>query len=168
MSGISVNNGRLKRDQSVGINPLGVCPDRASRVLDLGCGTGLVGDELSNRGYSNIDGLDIAPNMLAEARSKKVYRELLTGDMTGVLDLGGRIYDAAIGVGCFGNGHVGPQHLAELIRTVTPGGALVFYLNGIPFEEDDYRARYRGLAMSLSLLKFVGQASLVDEAMLPS
>jgi predicted TPR repeat methyltransferase len=124
---------------------LGVCPDRASRVLDLGCGTGLVGDELSNRGYSNFDGIDIAPNMLAEARSKKVYGELLNGDMTGVLDLGGRIYDAAIGVGCFGNGHVGPQHLAELIRTVAPGGALVFYLNGIPFEEDDYRAHYRRL-----------------------
>lgn len=122
-----------------------VCPDRGARILDLGCGTGLVGVELAGRGYTTIDGLDIAPNMLAEARAKQVYGDLLSGDMTGPLDLDGRIYDATIGVGCFGNGHVGPEHLLELIATVRPGGVLVFYLNGIPFEEDDYQSHYQSL-----------------------
>jgi SAM-dependent methyltransferase len=83
--------------------------------------------------------------MLAEARAKAVYRDLLEGDMTGPLDLAGRRYGAAIGVGCFGNGHVGPLHLEEMIRTVEPGGTLVFYMNGIPFEEDDYPAHFKAL-----------------------
>ena len=65
--------------------------------------------------------------------------------MTGALDLGGRGYAAAIGVGCFGNGHVGPPHLEEMIRTVEPGGTLVFYMNGIPFVDDDYPAHFKAL-----------------------
>lgn len=123
----------------------GLAPNRDARVLDLGCGTGLVGMELASRGYRHVDGLDISTNMLAEARAKSVYRDLLEGDMTGPLDLGGRTYAAAIGVGCFGNGHVGPRHLEEMIRAVEPGGALVFYMNGIPYEEDDYPAHFKVL-----------------------
>jgi SAM-dependent methyltransferase len=119
--------------------------DRNARVLDLGCGTGLVGVELASRGYQHVDGLDISTNMLAEARAKSVYQDLLEGDMTGPLDLGGRIYAAAIGVGCFGNGHVGPPHLEAIIRAVEPGGVLVFYMNGIPFEEDDYPRYFNAL-----------------------
>jgi SAM-dependent methyltransferase len=118
---------------------------REAPILDLGCGTGLVGLELAARGYGHVDGLDISRNMLAEARTKAVYRNLFEGDMTGPLDLGGKLYAAAIGVGCFGNGHVGPPHLEEMIRTVQPGGALVFYMNGIPFEEDDYPSHFRAL-----------------------
>lgn len=119
--------------------------NRDTPILDLGCGTGLVGVELASRRYRHIDGLDISRNMLGEAREKAVYRDLIEGDMTGPLDLGGRRYGAAVGVGCFGNGHVGPAHLEEMIRTVEPGGALVFYMNGIPFEEDDYPSHFKAL-----------------------
>ena len=119
--------------------------DRDTPILDLGCGTGLVGAELASREYRQIDGLDISKNMLSEARSKSVYRDLLEGDMTCPLDLGDRVYAAAIGVGCFGNGHVGPLHLEEMIQIVEPGGALVFYMNGIPFEEDDYPSYFKAL-----------------------
>ena len=120
-------------------------PNRDARILDLGCGTGLVGVELASRGYLAVDGLDISRNMLGEARAKSVYQDLLEGDMTGSLELVGRSYVAAIGVGCFGNGHVGPPHLEEMIRTVRPGGVLVFYMNGIPFEEDDYSSCFKAL-----------------------
>ena len=34
------------------------------RVLDLGCGTGLVGKELATRGFKNIVGLDISSAMM--------------------------------------------------------------------------------------------------------
>ena len=34
------------------------------KILDAGCGTGLVGIELKKNGYSNIDGVDFSQNML--------------------------------------------------------------------------------------------------------
>ena len=43
-------------------------------VLDLGCGSGLVGKQLHKRGYQNIDGLDLSEEFLEEAQKKGVYR----------------------------------------------------------------------------------------------
>ena len=121
------------------------CSDKDTRILDLGCGTGLVGKELSGRGFRQIDGLDISPNMLDEARAKGIYGDLMIGDMTQPIELGGRVYDAAIGVGCFGGGHLGPEHLPGMVGCVRPGGLLVFYINGIPYEEDDYPSHFKAL-----------------------
>ena len=121
------------------------CIDQSIRILDLGCGTGLVGEELAARGFGHLDGLDISPRMLDEARGKQIYCDLLIGDMTRTIDLGGRPNGAKIGVGCFGGGHVGPEHLPEMIRCVRPGGLLVFYINAIPYEQDDYPSHFRSL-----------------------
>ena len=121
------------------------CVDKATPILDLGCGTGLVGRELWERGYRNIDGLDISPKMLNEARDKGIYTELITSDMTQPIDISGREYGAAIGVGCFGGGHLGPNHLAGLIRTVRIYGLLVFFINGIPYREDNYPRHFKAL-----------------------
>ena len=121
------------------------CPDRDTRILDLGCGTGLVGKSLAAHGFHRIDGLDISPKMLEEARAKGIYSELIIGDMTQPIDLGDRLYGAGIGVGCFGGGHLGPQHLAGMIECVRAGGLMVFYINGIPYNEDDYPAYFKSL-----------------------
>ena len=40
------------------------------QVLDVGCGTGIVGVELRRLGIEPVDGLDISPAMLAEAATK--------------------------------------------------------------------------------------------------
>ena len=44
------------------------------RILDLGCGTGLVGEHLYKHGYKNIDGLDCCQELLNIAERKSVYR----------------------------------------------------------------------------------------------
>jgi predicted TPR repeat methyltransferase len=49
--------------------------DTATRVLDLGCGTGLMAQQLARPGR-RIDGVDLAPRMLEHARAKRVYDEL--------------------------------------------------------------------------------------------
>ena len=43
-------------------------------IVDLGCGSGLVGEQLHKRGYRNIDGVDLSVEFLKEARRKGVYR----------------------------------------------------------------------------------------------
>ena len=55
-------------------------PDHAVRVLDVGCGIGLVGVSLSKLGFVHLDGLDFSSQMLSEARRKGVYRELIQAD----------------------------------------------------------------------------------------
>jgi len=140
------------------------CEDRDPRILDLACGTGLVGKELFARGFRTIDGLDYSPGMLAEADKKGIYGNLLVGDMTQPLVLDGASYDAAIAVGCFGGGHLGPQHLEGIIRSVTTNGLLVFYINGIPYDQDDYPKFFRALERAgVWRLKMTRQSNYMQE-----
>ena len=56
--------------------------DRAplDTMLDLGCGTGLVGVALSDM-VRAMDGVDIAPKMARKAQERGIYRHLRTGDL---------------------------------------------------------------------------------------
>lgn len=49
--------------------------DSASTVLDLGCGTGLMAQQLARSGRF-VDGVDLSSRMLARAREKRIYRAL--------------------------------------------------------------------------------------------
>ncbi|VDI23411.1 Hypothetical predicted protein [Mytilus galloprovincialis] len=44
------------------------------QLLDIGAGTGLVGEQLRKFGFSKIDALEPAGGMLASARNKNLYR----------------------------------------------------------------------------------------------
>ena len=94
-------------------------------VLDAGCGTGLAGVELKELGFGTIDGMDISPEMLDEARKKGPYRALQVEDMTKPLSYATGAYDAVICVGTFTHAHVGPKGFDELIRVTKPGGPIV-------------------------------------------
>ena len=48
-------------------------------VLDLGCGTGLCGVQFRDWART-LTGVDLSPNMLAKARERGLYDELLQGD----------------------------------------------------------------------------------------
>lgn len=54
------------------------------RLMDAGCGTGLVG-ELLRKGASQMDGVDISASMLAMAKNKGIYDTLHQGDMVSLL-----------------------------------------------------------------------------------
>lgn len=45
----------------------------SAKVLDFACGTGLIGKYLNESGFTLIDGMDLSPGMLEQARSKYVY-----------------------------------------------------------------------------------------------
>ena len=96
-------------------------------VLDAGCGTGIVGVSLREVGIEVIDGIDISPQMLAEAGKKKtkddfpVYRNLIAADLTKRLDIPDSQYAGLISAGTFTHGHLGPDSLDELWRVAASG-----------------------------------------------
>ena len=96
-------------------------------VLDVGCGTGIVGVCLREGGIEIVDGVDISPPMLAEAGKKKtadgdpVYRNLIAADLTIALGISDNLYAGLISAGTFTHGHLGPDSLDELWRVAAPG-----------------------------------------------
>lgn len=109
-------------------------------VLDVGCGTGVVGEELVRLGVSVIDGVDISPEMLAKAQDKAyrhrpVYRTLVEADLTGPIEIANNSYDGIVSAGAFTHGHLGPQSLSELLRVARPGATCAIGINSAHFEE---------------------------------
>lgn len=120
--------------------------DRKARIIDIGCGTGLVGRILAAGGFSGIDGLDISVEMLSQAQRKGGYNKLFEADLTGAIDVADATYDAAISVGTFTHNHVGPSGLDEVLRIVKPGGIASVTVNGDAYIADGYRAKFETLA----------------------
>jgi len=50
--------------------------DKNQKIIDVGCGTGLVGLELKKLGYTNFDGIDISKEMIDIAIDRG-YKSLL-------------------------------------------------------------------------------------------
>ncbi len=120
--------------------------DRQARILDAGCGTGIVGTLLHQHGFTRIDGFDYSGDMLDQARSKSVYSELIQGDLMAPLAIPDDRYDAVISVGTFTCAHVGPQALPELARITRPGGRVCFTVRDQAWEEEPYRETLDALA----------------------
>ena len=115
--------------------------DKNARILDAGCGTGLVGEILKQQGYRDIDGLDYSADMLREAGKKNVYGNLIQADLTRRLDIPDNAYDAVICVGTFTLGHVGPEAFRELLRVTRKDGYICFTVRMTAYEQHDYRSK---------------------------
>jgi predicted TPR repeat methyltransferase len=64
------------------------------RILDLGSGTGLVGDAFKDLAAGGrLDGVDLAPRMIEAARARGIYDDLILGDLETVLAEPGPQYD---------------------------------------------------------------------------
>ena len=100
--------------------------DRTARILDAGCGTGLVGLHLSQKGFERIDGADYSEAMLDQAKAKQVYQNLMRLDLNGALPIEDGAYDLVTCVGTFTSSHVVPEALVELVRVTRAGGIVCF------------------------------------------
>lgn len=98
-----------------------------ARVMDAGCGTGLVGNILQKMGYRQIDGFDLSDKMVEVAAETGSYVDLKGSiDLTQPMDMyGENVYDATLACGVFTLGHVPPEAMSELIRITRPGGWVV-------------------------------------------
>tara|TARA_Y100000590_G_scaffold228583_1_gene257907 strand:+ start:169 stop:795 length:627 start_codon:yes stop_codon:yes gene_type:complete len=108
--------------------------DNNWKILDAGCGTGLVGIELKKNGYSNIEGVDFSQNML-DLIPRNIYKKIEKVDLNKPLKFNTNMYDAVTCVGTFTYGHVKPQALNELIRIIKNKGLICFTINEGVYEK---------------------------------
>jgi predicted TPR repeat methyltransferase len=113
-------------------------------ALDAGCGTGLVADALPEGIVA--DGMDISPEMLAQAREKARYRDLFEADMTRGLPMDEGAYAGLTCAGTFTHGHVGPEALDTLVRALRPGGVGAVSVRRALWADGGFREAFAALA----------------------
>jgi SAM-dependent methyltransferase len=119
--------------------------DKGTPVLDLACGTGQLGVELKERGFSIMDGLDLSPEMLAVAEALGIYRNLGEIDMTQPYDLPEGSVEALTCCGIFGPSVIGPEHLVHLAAPMKSGARAVLSINGKGYEERPFEEALEAL-----------------------
>ena len=121
-----------------------------AKLLDVGAGTGLVGGFLRQRGYVNLDALDISKKMLEEASKKGIYHTLYQKILGADLELPTNFYDAIIAKGVFAPNHASSNAFDELVRITKPGGYIIFTIRVDYYEESNFKDKLSSLEVSKS------------------
>jgi len=109
--------------------------EKSATLVDIGAGTGLVGEALQRLDFSEVTAVDFSQEILDVARGKGVYQDYRVMNLNFPLDaFEDNQFDAAIGVGVFSYGQVEAVALDELVRIVRPAGIIVFTLR-VDFHE---------------------------------
>ncbi len=97
------------------------------KIMDIGCGTGLVGEILFRKGFTHIDGVDLSHKMIEKAYDLGVYQTLV-----GWVDLKKPLpfffknqYDLLICCGVFSLDMVVPSSFNYMIEITKPGGIVI-------------------------------------------
>jgi SAM-dependent methyltransferase len=119
---------------------------RSAKILDAGCGTGLVGEALATHGFAQLTGFDQSAGVLAEAERKRVYAGLVQGKLASIsAHFSARSFDAITAVGVFTFGHANIDELEPLLQVLRPDGCLLLALRADYYrqhvEPADYLAR---------------------------
>lgn len=113
-----------------------------TQLMDIGCGTGLVGPPLIDAGFSLVDGVDLSPHMIEQARRLNIYREL-TGDVDINLEPLAKWqqqYDIVLCCGVLTLGHVAPESLLNMAKFAKPGGVLLVTTRLAYYEKTHFQA----------------------------
>ena len=97
------------------------------QILDLGSGTGLVGDAFRDVSRSGrLEGIDLSPLMNEAARQRGVYDELVLGDLETYLATPGPSYDLMLAADTMI--YIGDltTAFAGVARRLVPGGTFIF------------------------------------------
>lgn len=127
----------------------------SARILDAGCGTGVIGQLLGEQGFSRVEGLDISAGMIQEAEKKRCYtafHQQILGDQ---LSFENDSFDAVVIVGVFVRAHARSNSFAELIRITKPGGHIIFTLRPEFYANTDFKT-------TMDALETAGRWTLVE------
>ena len=110
--------------------------------LDMGCGTGMVGESLKKRGIASITGIDASKNMLEIAKNKGSYDELVYLFLGKPLEYPMRFrsrFDIITAAAILAEGHCGPELFDEMIHSLRTGGHAIFTTREVYLEKYNYR-----------------------------
>ena len=117
------------------------------KVMDAGCGTGLIGVRLQKHGFTNIDGVDFSPEMVEVARETGAYQTLIGScdlNQSSPGDLKNK-YDLTICCGVFSFDLVKPIALQWLINVTKPGGIILLTTRPAFCETYNFESYYQEL-----------------------
>jgi predicted TPR repeat methyltransferase len=100
-------------------------PSSICDVLDAGCGTGLCGPVIAPYARSLV-GVDLSAKMLAAAAERKVYTELVKGELTEYLETHPGSYDIVVSADTLCYFGDLTQVIGAAAAALRPGGTLVF------------------------------------------
>jgi predicted TPR repeat methyltransferase len=115
-------------------------------VLDAGCGSGLVGAELRQRGLQPIVGGDFSAVSVETARSRGIYSDVVELDLNEPLAFADGEFRAIVSIGVFSYLADSEATIRELLRVVQVGGPIVFTQRTDLWEQRDFASLLRGLA----------------------
>ena len=135
--------------------------DNSGPICDIGCGTGLVANELKQIDSSLIiDGFDISKDMINMARNKNIYRDLYEIDLTKPIKNVPKNYSGIISAGAFTHGHLGPEIINNLLYICEVGAILTIGINA-----DHYKERgFESFLHNLEMLKKIKINKMVSSA----
>ena len=122
------------------------CADK--QVFDMGCGTGLVGQYLKERGFKNVVGVDASKGMLEKANEKNSYselEELFLGRPDTFPEKYRNRFDAITAAGILAEGHLDNNVFDEMLLALKQGGYAVFATRTMYLEQYSYGQRIKEL-----------------------
>lgn len=121
-----------------------------SPAVDIGCGTGLLGQALN---VENIvaDGMDISSAMLAKTRQRNIYHKLYEIDLTKDVSHFNNTYAAVLSSGTFTHGHLGPESLTSLLDIAQLNALFVIAVNQAHYESRGFNSTLDSLTNSRSI-----------------
>ena len=136
-------------------------------IADIGCGTGLIGAELQNSKWL-IDGFDISPGMLEEAKKKGVYRDLICLDLKNENDYPHTFYQSVVSSGTFTLGHLGPDVLKKMLKLCADQALCVIGVNLEHFEALGFQSIFTELKLQKRIENFeILAVPIYDETKTP-
>ena len=119
--------------------------NKGMRILNAGCGSGLVGIELKKEGYINLEGIDFSQSML-NIIPEEIYNSTKLIDLNEPLYFEDNYFDAIMCVGTFTYGHVKAHTLNEFIRITKNNGLICFTVNEGIYNEYEFDKKIEELS----------------------